>query len=253
MSRAARVGLLVAFTVVATAVLFFGWGPIPQPTTYHDFADARTWLGVPNFQNVVGNLPFLFVGTAGLLALRRARIEDVGERRGYAVFFVAVAAVAFGSGWYHLRPTTESLFWDRLPMSVGFAGLTATVLSDRLGPAVGRVALWPLVAASVGTVLWWRVTEDAGRGDLRPYGLAQGLPDVWIVGLVLLFPGRPGTGRFFAWLVAWYVAAKLLEEFDKPVFAATAGVVSGHALKHLAAAVATWQVVRMLRARAASA
>jgi hypothetical protein len=251
-TKRARIGVLVAVTVVATIVLFL-FDPIPQDPAYHQFADGRTWLGVPNFQNVAGNLPFLFVGIAGLLALRRARVEDVGARRGYAVFFVAVAGVAFGSGWYHLEPTTKDLFWDRLPMSVGFAGLMATVLSDRLGEKVGRIALWPLVAASVGTVLWWRFTEDAGCGDLRAYGLAQGLPLLWIVGLLLLFPGRAETGRLFAWLVAWYLAAKFLEHFDRQVFDATGGAVSGHALKHPAAAMATWQVVLMLRARQAPA
>lgn len=32
--------------------------PIPQPQSYHSFADQRSILGVPNFWNVVSNLPF---------------------------------------------------------------------------------------------------------------------------------------------------------------------------------------------------
>ena len=40
--------------------------PILQDQSYHQFADQRTILGVPNFWNVVSNLPFLAVGAVGL-------------------------------------------------------------------------------------------------------------------------------------------------------------------------------------------
>ena len=40
--------------------------PIPQPQAYHGFADQRTLLGMPNFWNVVSNLPFILVGALGL-------------------------------------------------------------------------------------------------------------------------------------------------------------------------------------------
>ena len=39
--------------------------PIPQPQIYHRFADQRTLLGIPNFWNVVSNLPFILVGALG--------------------------------------------------------------------------------------------------------------------------------------------------------------------------------------------
>ena len=35
-----------------------------------------------------------------------------------------------------------------------------------------------------------------------------------------------------------------MEYFDAAVFAATAGLVAGHALKHLAAALAAWWILR---------
>jgi hypothetical protein len=39
---------------------------ISQDQSYHQFADQRNLLGVPNFWNVVSNLPFIAVGAAGL-------------------------------------------------------------------------------------------------------------------------------------------------------------------------------------------
>jgi amino acid transporter len=247
-----RVRVVVLASVVAAACgVALALPPIPQDPAYHAFADARRWLGVPNFQNVATNAPFLAVGAAGLAAARRATNLDPSLRRAYAVFFAAVAAVAFGSGWYHLAPTTQSLFWDRLPMSVAFGALCAALIGERLGARAGRALLAPLVIACVASVVWWRVTEERGRGDLRPYVLAQALPLICIVVLCAPRPRRADGTRDYALLVAWYVAAKLLETFDAEVFRATGEIVSGHALKHLAAAAGCGQLVLMLRRRAA--
>lgn len=51
------------------------------------------------------------------------------------------------------------------------------------------------------------------------------------------------TIRSLGWVVVWYVVAKVLEAEDRPIYAAIG--VSGHTLKHLAAAVSTWYFVRL--------
>jgi hypothetical protein len=53
-----------------TLLLLLFLPPIPQPQDYHQFADQRTLLGVPNFWNVVSNLPFVLVGAWGLYRVR---------------------------------------------------------------------------------------------------------------------------------------------------------------------------------------
>jgi NADH:ubiquinone oxidoreductase subunit 6 (subunit J) len=40
-----------------------------------------------------------------------------GELWGWTCFYVGVAAVAFGSSYYHLKPNDDTLVWDRLPVS----------------------------------------------------------------------------------------------------------------------------------------
>jgi hypothetical protein len=47
---------------------------------------------------------------------------------------------------------------------------------------------------------------------------------------------------------ALYALAKVLETFDEPIFAA-GHIVSGHTLKHLAAAAAGYYILRMLQKR----
>lgn len=43
--------------------------PIPQDPAYHDFAAPLRIAGIPNFWNVVSNVPFAVVGIAGLFAV----------------------------------------------------------------------------------------------------------------------------------------------------------------------------------------
>ena len=51
-----RLVLLIATTFLAVAAVFF-LPPIPQGEHYHRFADQRALWGIPNFANVLSNLP----------------------------------------------------------------------------------------------------------------------------------------------------------------------------------------------------
>jgi hypothetical protein len=102
--------ILVALLIAAAAVIF-SRPPVPQPASYHDFADQRSLFGVPNLMDVASNLPFLFVGVWGLLAVLGRESSSTfltrTERWPYAVFFLGVALTCFGSSYYHPIPTTR--------------------------------------------------------------------------------------------------------------------------------------------------
>ncbi len=219
-------------TVVAVVVLAL-WGPIAQPADYHAFADRRAALGIPNAADTLSNLPFLVIGAAGLLALRRGVPRGALPvlRPAYAVFFAGAALLGPGSAYYHLHPDDGTLAWDRLPMTVAFMAFFAIVLGEHVDVRLARRALAPLVALGVASVVVWRAT-----GDLRLYVLVQYLPMVLVPVIALAAPAalRP-TGWLWALLVS-YGAAKAFELLDAPVFRLTGGGVSGHTLKHLAAA-----------------
>lgn len=232
---------LLACVVLATAAVF-QLAPIPQDPAYHGLADRRTLLGIPNALNVVSNLPFLLVGLYGLAAVRR--LPPAVSRAAWLVFCVGVTLVSLGSVWYHLAPSNATLYWDRLPIAVAFMGLFSLVISDRVSARLGRVLLWPAVVAALGAVVWWHVSEGRGAGDLRAYVLVQGVP-LLVIPLTLLV-GRQGVlAVSLVWgALAAYGLAKLTEGADHPILAATGGLVSGHTLKHLLAAVAVWLAVR---------
>jgi hypothetical protein len=56
--------------MIVSLVALLPLSPLLQDQSYHQFADQRELFGIPNFWNVVSNLPFIVVGTAGLLRFR---------------------------------------------------------------------------------------------------------------------------------------------------------------------------------------
>jgi Ceramidase len=241
---------LVAAVAAAAIVAALLLDPLPQDAAYHRFADRRALFGVPNFWNVATNLPFLLVGAWGLLTYRRIASPGLGLH--YATLCVAIALVAAGSAYYHLDPSTPALAWDRLPMTVAFMALFSAVIADRISWLAGRALLWPLVVAGLASIAWWVRSEAAGAGDLRPYALVQFLP-VALIPLILLLWREGSIEARRLWLaLAAYVLAKLAEWLDAAIMG-TGGIVGGHALKHLCAALAAWWILRAFQRSPASA
>lgn len=84
---------------------------------------------------------------------------------------------------------------------------------------------------------------------LFSYILAQLIPSVSIPLLLLLFRGRFKGARYFIYALLLYIAAKLLEIYDKEIFALLHNTVSGHTLKHLFSASAVYVMYLYLRRR----
>jgi hypothetical protein len=250
LTRQQRLGIVIGSAVLLALGTAF-LPRIAQPREYHIFADQRTQLGVPNAQNVLSNLAFLFVGGWGMAVIARGRavFAEPIERLPYLIFFAGVALTTFGSGYYHLSPDNARLVWDRLPMTVGFTALVAAIVGERVNLKAGLRLLGVAMLLGFATVFYWIWTENAGRGDLRPYLYVQFFPLIGIPLLIALLPSRYTRGGDIFLVMAAYVVAKLLEGFDAEVFAVTRGVVSGHALKHLAAAFGVCFLVRMLKRR----
>ena len=62
---------LAALFVFTIAALFYG--PISQPQEYHDFADDREFLSIPNALDVMSNLVILYPGLVGLAFVHERR------------------------------------------------------------------------------------------------------------------------------------------------------------------------------------
>ncbi|TQF43899.1 hypothetical protein UNPF46_00880 [Bradyrhizobium sp. UNPF46] len=238
----AREGYLVGAIAVLTLTACLA-PPLPA-VAWHipHFVDGRTWLGVPNAGDVLSNLAFLAMGVWGSERLRARHDAPVGA----SWFFVGLILTCLGSGFYHLDPDMpQRLVADRLGMAVAFAGFLGIAASERISVRAGEALLVLMMIA--GLLAAW-----VARDNLTPWVVVQFGGMALAVGLALTRP-RPGAlGVPLGGVIFFYVLAKLFELGDVIVFDATAHIVSGHTLKHLAAAMAAWPVVRALRDRTIS-
>jgi hypothetical protein len=235
LSILARLIVLVV-TVIGAIVVTAMLKPIPQPLTYHQFADARQMFGIPRAFDVLSNLPFVLVGLVGvyLCCANTRRALDPDVLAAYGTMFTGLLLTGFGSAYYHLAPDNHRLVWDRLPMTLVMAGFLSVLIMNRTKLRVPWIL--PLLAVlGIGSVLNWRWSEVHGHGDLRWYALFQAL--AILTGLLLLIMFRTkkteGTGVLLIAISA-NVAAKIFELLDKPIYH-LGGIVSGHTLKHLSA------------------
>ena len=247
MPFAQRVWSLVGITVIAIAATLFV-PAIPQDPAYHLFADARPFLGIPNFGNVASNVAFTLVGFFGLMVLYGQTPGSAGVTLSatlpYAIFFAGVALIGAGSAYYHWAPTNATLFWDRFPMTIAFMGLFVALLSENVDRRLARVLLVPALAFGLASVLYWYWADD-----LRLYYSAQLVPLLTIPAVLALFVGRQTHRWLLGAGLGWYVLAKTTEYYDEAVYQLSGENLSGHSLKHLLAAVGCYCLLAMIEQR----
>jgi hypothetical protein len=155
------------------------------------------------------------------------------------LFFVGLVVTAACSSFYHVHPDNAGLAIDRLGIVVAFAGLTGLALADRVSGRAGwGVALGLLLLGPWSVAIWVQ------SGNLLPWAVLQGAGMLLVVVLSLRRPVVGAWGVSLGTVVALYALAKALEFYDREIFAWTLGTVSGHSLKHVAAALAAWPVIR---------
>jgi hypothetical protein len=236
LSRAER------WCVAILALALVGWLAMPvvvQDQAYHRFADTRSLFGIPNSADVLSNLAFLAVGVYGIgqLAAHDPHAFSPATRAGLWCVSIGFCATAGGSAWYHIAPSDTTLVWDRLPMTVIFAGLIAAALAQRVGENVARVGLALTFELGIASVVYWAVTRDLSLYLLLQFGGLAAL-------LLLLIVTKRGDDPFpWGTLIILYALAKVAELEDQAIWRATGGAFAGHALKHLLAAAVGFAVL----------
>jgi hypothetical protein len=234
-------------------------GPVQQWASYHHFADVQTLWRIPNAANVLSNLPFLLIGSWGLIALLQRRADHLRHHTptspsflAWALFALTLVCTCFGSAYYHWSPTNATLLWDRLPIAMACASVSMALLEERVHPRFGSA--WflgaSLVVASLSVAWWWWTLAPQGPlpgGDLRPYLFVQFLP-MLLIPLVfcMKLPAQhphaiPASAAW--WALGLYAVAKLLEVGDHATLEML-HVMGGHPLKHLFAAAGAAVLVR---------
>ena len=233
--------LVMVAIVAGSFIAMFSQPPFGQDQNYHNFADSRSLLGIPNFGDVASNLGFLIAGLVGLNVCFRKPLGALHSA--WIVMFAGIALVGVASSYYHWTPNDYTLVWDRMSLTVGFMGLFVGLLGEYISERF-RLFLVPAVLMGVFSVLYWNWFED-----LRFYYWIQLVPLLTLPIVMMLYPAKYSHQWLFLAGAIWYGLAKLAELGDKVVFAATQGIISGHTIKHLFAAVGCVSILLALKKR----
>ena len=240
------------YTILAVILLIIFIGlaiqePIAQDPQYHNFADGRTLLGIPNFWDVMSNLPMGIIGIAGLhysIKTMTSRVDFVTKWLPVILSF-GIFLACFGSAYYHWAPDNFTLVWDRLPMTLMFMPILALLIYDFMGKKIGTVAFYVLIPLGIFSVFYWHFTELAGKGDLRLYAFVQFGPMVLAPIMIWLFYKKTSYINWVWYILGWYIVAKLAEQYDYQLYQIT-GFWSGHTIKHLVASISLIYVLKLI-------
>jgi hypothetical protein len=221
--------------------------PIPQDLAYHHFADIRTMFSIPNFLNVVTNLPFIIIGVAGLKVASIAR--ETKLKRISNLLFFGFVLLTFGSAYYHFYPNNETLVYDRIPIGIIFMSFFAIIIYDCLNPSKGYAAFIILNIIGILSVVYWILSEHKGYGDLRWYGLVQFFPVIAIPLLLFLYKPPFKYSRELIPMFIFFGLAKIAEHLDTAIYHSLCTTISGHSLKHIFVTIAGYELVALINRR----
>jgi len=202
---------------------------IVRDAAFHAYPGPRLLL-------VLSNLPFIAVA---LLA------------RGAPWYLRAgVASIGIGSGAYHFAPGDGLLALDWAPIALTLMLLASTVIDDRLGTRVGRIAFAVGPPLALGSVAWWLATGGTEHGgNMAPYVVVQAAGVFVPPLLAVVVPGRIRA----SWLlvgVAGFLLARVAAKYDRELLDAIG--LSGHSIKHIVAALAAACALRATTGRSSS-
>lgn len=213
--------LLIIITVLSVIGVFI-LPPIEQNESYHIFSDTNMLFHIPNFWNVISNLPFFIIGTFGLY-----KLNTISENKiQYFILFLGITLVSIGSGYYHLKPDNYTLVWDRIPMTIAFMSLFSIIISEFIDFKKDRFILFPALVIGISSVLVWMIIND-----LRFYAFIQFYPLLTIPVILIFFKSKYNLTIGYWLLLLAYIIAKLMEHYDFEIHHCIV-LLSGHTLKH---------------------
>jgi Ceramidase len=228
--KSSQLKLLYIISIVAVVAIIFV-KPILQSQEYHSFADQSTFFWIPNFWNVISNLPFVIIGSIGILKVFNS-IKNSPLKQSFVWFFIGILLTGFGSAYYHYNPSDVTLIWDRLPMTISFMSFLSIIIGEFIHLNFGKKALYPFLIIGILSIIYWIVLQD-----LRMYLLVQFLPITLIPIILFLSRNSLKLKKYFWLILTTYIIAKFLESYDLFVYNTTYKTISGHTLKHLVASI----------------
>lgn len=223
---------------------------LPQSQDYHHFSDTRTLWGVSNGLDTLSNIPFIIAGITGIVLMWIGRLPAPTSALGAMslLTFAGLIATGIGSAWYHVQvpPNDAGLAVDRYGMVIAFAGILGLAAAGKVSARAGWCMGWLVLVAGPFSVWWWTQT-----GTIAPYAVLQ-FGGMALLVLILFWRSADdahATGPNWGMLIAAYALAKVFEAADAQIWELTLHTLSGHSLKHIAAACVALAVIAPLYRR----
>ncbi|XP_013624892.1 PREDICTED: uncharacterized protein LOC106331095 [Brassica oleracea var. oleracea] len=190
-----------------------------------------TRIAVQRILNHGGSYRFLLIWKHNDEIVKNRRITGLlkSEIWGWTLFYAAVSGLAFGSGYYHLKPDDNGIVWDTLPVRFSHLSLCFSFRENNWNESsLSYIALFLFI--SFFNVAYARVFND-----LRLYMTFQLIPCRAIPLITVLLPPKYTHSRF--WLLA--TAAHSVSKIN-------GYIIGGHSLGHLCSALAMLLLTVML-------
>ena len=192
---------------------------VPLPASYHNFADKRTFMGIPNAMDVISNIAIVI---PALYLLQK--------QKKFSLLSIHILLIALASTYYHLQPTDDRIFWDMLFIATTHVVLLSYFIKDEYSII--------LYIGSILTVVYWKQYND-----LRPYILLLiGIP-LYIISLIYK---NKKVNNYLYPIVIFGIMARVIEHNDHYVYKMTSNMISGHTAKHITGSIMIWFTVIVL-------
>src|SRR5258708_31014914 len=120
--------------------------------------------------NVMTSIPLLLIGIFGLrLTASAPKRRDRSLSGPLAVFMLSLVLVGIGSIFYHLSPSPDRLFWDRLPIAICLAAFACAAANIYRESGIGSALLPYALVVAGSSVVYLYVTWLRGHADLAFY------------------------------------------------------------------------------------
>ena len=190
---------------------------------YHNFADKRTFLEIPNAMDVLSNIVILI--PALYLLQRKQKTKESN------LLILHIILLSVASSYYHFNPSDETILGDFL-MIAATSMIVLIIISDT---EYGLL----LYSYAIFSILYWKYT-----GDLRFYILILiGVP----LYIVIKYYKDINLRNYVYIIIIATILLRLSEHNDHFIYKLTNKQMSGHTLKHIFAGIGIWYMIQLLQ------
>ena len=199
---------------------------IPLSKGYHNFADKRTYLGIPNFLNVISNIAILI--PAIYLITKQKKNSLLSN-----VLIIHIILLAIASTYYHLNPSDDTIFWDI--MMIATTSIIVLIMFTNHTDFKGLL----LYLLGIFSIIYWKY-----EGDLRPYiSILIGVP----LYIIIKYYKNISLRNYIYIIIIANILLRLSEHNDHTIYKITNNQISGHTLKHIFSGIGIFYVIIMLQ------